>query len=395
MIRLKTCVSTFAAFASILVSHLPVMADAEIVCGMSTAISGPAADLGVNMQSGVLAAFHEANAAGGVHGHVLKLKTLDDGYEPSRTVPNMRQLIERDNVVAMIGNVGTPTAIAAIPIANATKTPFFGAYTGAGILRKDPPDRYVVNYRASYAQETAAMVDALVEQGGLSPEQIAFFTQRDGYGDAGFVGGIEALKRHGMRRVNAIAHGQYERNTLAVENALAEILLHPGTPKAIIMVGAYGPCAKFVKLARSMDYDGLFLNVSFVGSDSLAESLTSVDDLDGSVIVTQVVPHPACDLPIAKQYRKALAEWKKTVIPTHGSFEGYIAARILIKAFQSIPDKPTRETTIDALEGLGSFPLGFEHQLRLSRAEHQASHFVWPTVLKASRFVPFDWQELE
>ena len=161
------------------------------------------------MRDGVEAALAEANRNGGVRGRNLKLIALDDGYEPKRTVPNMRQLIHEDNVLAVIGNVGTPTAVSAIPIAIKAKTPFFGAYTGGGVLRKSPPDRYVINYRASYAEETAAMVDALILEGGMRPDEIAFFTQRDAYGDAAFVGGIAALKEHGLESEIHVAHGRY------------------------------------------------------------------------------------------------------------------------------------------------------------------------------------------
>ncbi len=128
---------------------------ASLKFGMSTALTGPAADLGRNMKAGVDLAFAEANAAGGLQGRRLELVALDDGYEPSRTAPNMRQLIEGENVLAVIGNVGTPTAVVAVPIAIESKTPFYGAYTGAGVLRRQPPNRYVINYRASYAEETA------------------------------------------------------------------------------------------------------------------------------------------------------------------------------------------------------------------------------------------------
>jgi len=154
----------------------------KILLGMSTALNGPAAVLGQNMRNGVLVGFERANRAGGIHGRMLKLVALDDGYEPVRTAPNMRRLIEQEQVLAVIGNVGTPTAIAAIPIANENKTLFFAPFTGAGILRKTPPDRYVINYRASYAEETAAMIDALITRAHLKPQDIAFFTQRDGYG---------------------------------------------------------------------------------------------------------------------------------------------------------------------------------------------------------------------
>lgn len=362
-----------------------------IVLGMSTALTGPTAVLGINMQTGVLAAIEEVNRTDGIHGHKLRLISLDDGYEPARTAPNMRRLIDDEQVLAVIGNVGTPTAVAAIPITNASKTPFIGAFTGAGVLRKMPPDRHVINYRASYAEETSAMVDALITHAGLKPQEIAFFTQRDAYGDAGFVGGIAALKRHGLEDENAVHHSRYERNTLAVENGLADIIMSDQRPRAVIMVGAYNPCAAFIHLARQSGLDATFLNVSFVGAEALAEKL---GDRGDGVIVTQVVPHFDSALPIVGEYRKALKAWNPSTQPTFGSLEGYIAARILCRALKTIQGPLTKECIVNALEELGEFDMGLGQRLHLGPKEHQACHRVWPTILRGGKAVPFQWEEL-
>jgi ABC-type branched-subunit amino acid transport system substrate-binding protein len=380
------------ALAASLLSSPPAAPEGdEILLGMSTALSGPAAELGENMRAGVLAALEEANGGGGIAGRSLRLVALDDQYEPAQTVPNMHELIDEKQVVAVVGNVGTPTAVAAIPIANGAKTPFYGAFTGAGVLRKTPPDRYVVNYRASYAEETAAMVDALVAQAGIRVNEFAFFTQRDAYGDAGFVGGVTALRRHGLASEHDIAHGRYERNTLAVENGLAEVLQADPPPRAVIMVGAYAPCARFIELARDVGLDALFLNVSFVGAAPLAAALGEKGE---GVIVTQVVPHFDADLPIVRAYHKALAVLETRTPPTFGSLEGYVAARVLVRALRTIEGPVTREAVVDALEGLGDFDMGLGVALRLAPDEHQASHTVWPTILRSGRIQPLDWAEL-
>ena len=362
-----------------------------ILLGMSTALTGPTGILGINMRTGVLTAIGEFNRAGGIKGRKLDLIVLDDGYEPSRTAPNMRRLVEKENVLAVIGNVGTPTAVAAIPIANANKTPFFGAFTGAGVLRKTPPDRYVLNYRASYAEETMIMVDALVTHGGLKPQEIAFFTQRDAYGDAGFAGGIMALKLHGLKDENSVIHCRYERNTSAVENALADILMADPQPRAVIMVGAYNPCAAFISLARQSGLKCIFLNVSFVGAEPLASKLGQHGD---GVIVTQVVPHFDSDLPIVAHYRKALRSWNAIANPSFGSLEGYIATRILGQALETIEGTVTQDAIVNALEGLGEFDIGLGEKLRFGPEEHQACHRVWPTIIRQGKIVPFEWEKL-
>jgi branched-chain amino acid transport system substrate-binding protein len=364
----------------------------DIVFGMSTALSGPAADLGTQMKQGVLAGLEQANRAGGVHGRHLRLIALDDGYEPSRTAPNMRRLLQQENVVAIIGNVGTPTAIAAIPICDEQHALFFAGFTGAGVLRRNPPDRYVINYRASYKEETGAMIDALIDRAHLKPRDIAFFTQRDAYGDAGYDAGIVALERHGLTDENQVLHVQYERNTLAVENALATLLYAEHEPRAIIMVGAYRPCAKFIKLARSAGLRSIFFNVSFVGSNSLAAEL---GDISANVIVTQVVPYPlATEPPIIRQYQSDLKALDRFATPNFSTLEGYISCRVLLTALEKIPGAPTREGVIDSLNSLGNFDLGLGEPLHYSPDDHQACHHVWPTILHKGEFVPFDWQNI-
>ncbi len=360
--------------------------------GMSTALTGPISRLGLLMQMGVEAAFNEQNIKGGIRGRDLCLITLDDGYEPERTVPNIRHLIQQEKVLALIGNVGTPTAVVAAPICRQMRTLLFGAYTGAGILRRIPPDRYIINYRASYAEETEAMVNALIVQGGLKPEELAFFTQRDAFGDAGFSSGMKALKRHGLKDGRLIIHARYERNTSAVENGLATILLADPAPKAIIMVGAYGPCSKFVQLARENGVKSKILAVSFVSATLVAEELKEVGN---GIIITEVVPHYQSTLPVVQDFRKAL--WilsNQRESASFGALEGYIVGRILIKSLQSLPEEPSRENIINALEALRRFNLGAGFNLHLSGSQHQASNMVWPTVIRNGQVMPFKWRDL-
>lgn len=359
--------------------------------GTSTALSGPAANLGREMSSGVQAAFDEVNARGGIRGRQIELIAYDDGYEPKETVPNMRRLIETESVLAIVGNVGTPTAVAAIPIAVEGKTPFIFAYTGAGVLRHTPPEPYVINFRASYAEETTAMVEALIVESKLLPTEIGFFTQRDAYGDAGFSGGATALERHGLLDRRQIAHGRYERNSLAVENALADLMLATPPVKAVVMVGTYAPCAKFIRLARESGLDAIFLNVSFVGATSMARSLGEQGD---GVIVTQVVPHFDSALPLAKQYRKAMSVEGEESTLSFVSFEGYVAGRILCRALYESRGELDRPGIVDALLGLGEFDLGLGVPLELSARSRQASHAVWATVIRGGEVLPFEWKEL-
>jgi branched-chain amino acid transport system substrate-binding protein len=364
----------------------------EIVLGMSTALTGSVENLGKGMQRGVLAGLERANRNGGVRGRKLRLIALDDGYEPSRTALNVRQLIEKDNVLAIIGDVGTPTAIVAIPLANDQKTLYFAPFSGGPVLRHVPPDRYVINFRAGYAEEAGAMVDALIDVGGLKPEEIAFFTQRDSYGDAGFTVGLTALQRHGLKNPSTVLHVGYGRNTLAVESAVANLLMAENPPRAVVMVGACAPCAKFIKLCRDSDLSPIFLSVSFVDSNALAAAMGKTN---AHIIVTQVVPYPSDkSVPIVGEYQADLKAMEPSAAAGFVDLEGYIAARILTLALEKSRGSLTREAVVYALEGLGKFDVGLGVTLFLSRTEHQASHQVWPTLLKEGRFVPFQWREI-
>ena len=282
--------------------------------------------------------------------------------------------------------------MAALPIINEHHTLFFAPFTGAGILRKSPPDRSVFNYRASYEEETAAMIEALITIGKIQPQQIAFFTQQDGYGDAGYNGGLMALRRHGLNNEHHPIHGRDERNTLAVEEALATIFMAESLPRAVILVGAYAPCAKFIRLARDVGLNAIFLNLAFVGSLPLAEALGPGEF---RTIITQVVPHPLeTGIPIVKEYQEDLQAFDPKQTHNFGSLEGYIAARILIRALSNLSDSITADTVSSALEQLGTFDLGLKHQLRLDTFHHQASHQVWATQIKNGKVVSFDRKNL-
>lgn len=360
----------------------------EITVGMSTALTGPTAALGHDMRAGVLAAFAEANHQAGINHHQVRLMALDDSYEPSLCRPNMLRLIQQDNVVAVIGNVGTPTAVVAVPLANDLRTPLVAPFTGASLLRKTPPDRYVINFRASYAEETAAMVKGLVDA-GIEPTEIAFFTQDDSYGDDGYYGGLAAIRHYRPDVTQAmIAHGRYERNTLSVESALADLLVHSPQPKAVIMIGAYAPCAKFIRLAKENSFLPTFLNVSFVGVDPLLGSLGPHAE---GVIVTQVVPHYETDCPLTVAYRRAMQTYQSGEPLSFGSLEGYIAGKLLLRAIAAIPGTVTRESIINAFEEMDEFDLGLGVPLHLSPADHQASSTVWPTIIRHGKVVPMNW----
>jgi len=369
---------------------MPAVTDQErppITLGMSAALSGPAQSLGTGMKAGMQAYFTRINQQGGLRGRELVLISMDDGYVPEAAARNMVTLIDKEKVLAVLGNVGTPTAKLTVPIATEKKTLLFGAFTGAGLLRPSPPNRYVINYRASYLQETASMVRGLLAQ-GILPYQIAIFSQDDSYGDAGYAGVMRGLKEAGYVHGYRLAHGRYERNTQAVEMALLEILETPIKPRAIIMIGAYAACAKFIRVARRSLPNTIFLNVSFVGSTALKNALGR--DSEG-VLVTQVVPHFASDLALTKAYRQDLQKFAPAAEQSFVSLEGYIVARIFVEGLRRAGPEVDRESVIDALLSIHDLDIGLGTPINYTHESYQGSQKVWPTVIRNDRFEPFEF----
>jgi branched-chain amino acid transport system substrate-binding protein len=348
--------------------------------GISAALTGPAKELGRSMKTGIEVAFAAANEKGGVNGRKLRLIAVDDGYEPARTVEAMKTLVEKDHVAGVIGNVGTPTAAVAAPYAVEHKVLFFGPFTGAPLLRKDPPDRYVFNYRASYAEETASIVRWLVDVRRIKPSEIGVFAQQDAYGDAGFEGVARAMRKYGMDPASIVRVG-YKRNTSEVGDAVEQISKHTEL-KAVVMVAAYKPAARFIEKMRDRSSDLLFTNVSFVGSVALADELVALGPKYAKgAIVTQVVPLPTSSATAVLQYQQLLKKYAPTEKPDFVSLEGYLAANLLIDGLKKAGPNADTEKIVDSLEQIRGLDLGTGAPVSFGMSEHQASHKVWGTVL--------------
>jgi ABC-type branched-subunit amino acid transport system substrate-binding protein len=343
----------------------------KIMFGQVSALSGPAQALGQGMREGILAAFEEANRAGGVGGRKLELKSIDDGYEPEKTIEATKRAITDDKVFALVGAVGTPTSKAGQPIATAAKVPFIGPFTGAEFLR-NPFNRYVVNIRASYFQETEAWIEHLTNDLGIT--RIAILYQDDAFGLAGLAGVKKAMDKRNMALV---AEGTFKRNTTAIKSALLDIM--KAQPQAVVTVGPYKPIAEFVKLARQLKVDAAFVAISFVGSDSLALELGGQG---AGVVISQVVPFPGDkSLPVVAAYQAALVAVNAKATPGFVSLEGYLVGQLVVQALKRIPGAPTREAFLDAIEG-APFDLGGV-TLAFGPTQNQGSNKVYFTVIGA------------
>ena len=335
----------------------------RIVLGQSAAFTGPAAQLGIQFHAGAKLYFDQLNAQGGVGGRSVEIAQLDDGYEPDRCAENTRKLIDND-VFALFGYIGTPTSIAALPLATQARVPFVAPFTGAMALRA-PLNRYAFHVRASYNDETALIVRQLHNVGIT---KVAVFYQNDAYGKAGLDGATLALA---ALKLKPVAVATVERNSVDVAKAVQTI--NAAMPEAVIQISAYKSCAAYIRAARKAGYGGGFYNVSFVGTQALADELGKEG---AGVVVSQVMPTPYNNVKgISREFVETVRKSNGAVNANFSSMEGYVAAKVLTEGLRRANTKSGRDGLITGLESIGHQSFG-GFNVNFSRTEHVASSFV-------------------
>jgi branched-chain amino acid transport system substrate-binding protein len=355
---------TFAAGAASLAQFPAARAQSDrIVLGQSAAFTGPAAQLGIQFHAGAKLFFDRLNTQGGVAGRSVEIVKLDDGYEPDRCAANTQKLID-DDVFALFGYIGTPTSIVALPLATKAKVPFIAPFTGAMALRA-PLNRYAFHVRASYNDETALIVRQLHNVGIT---KVAVFYQNDAYGKAGLDGVTLALDALGLK---PIAVATVERNSVDVAKAVQTI--NAAAPEAVVQISAYKSCAAYIRAARKAGYGGGFYNVSFVGTQALADELGAEG---AGVVVSQVMPTPYSNAKgISREFVEAVRKSNGAVSANFSSMEGFVAAKVLSEGLLRANGRGGREGLINGLESIGRQTYG-GFNVNLSHTDHVASSFV-------------------
>jgi branched-chain amino acid transport system substrate-binding protein len=420
--------------------------------GMSGPLVGPSAALGIEMSRGITAYFGRIDRAGGVYGRKLELVTKDDSYNPALAIAATKQLLdvtqegrnedEPDvrgprSVFALLGNVGTPTMLATAPIANRNQVVYFGPFTGSQrYLRDGTNSPYVYNYRAGYFDETMAMVDFMAKgrqprildpDRGKDYTRLIVFAQNDTFGDAGYAGvvraygtlvgglpGETAIKRIGYTRDEVDSVGpSIEEATAYIDQLLAAT--SEVVSAGIVMIDTYQPGNRFIRglkdwqnatVERARRLDLLFINVSFVGSDSLADELAAAPDTyvdvqnppqtrtyREGVMVTQVVPYYHSETPAVREYREDIADLDGGGY-TFTSLEGYLAARLFVAGLELNGPSLTTESLRQTLDSqVRELDIGIGTPMSFGPTDRQASDAIWGTRIESdgSFNVRFSW----
>ncbi|MEJ6586247.1 MAG: ABC transporter substrate-binding protein [Synechococcus sp. ArSW.bin.68] len=348
-----------------------------ILLGQSLPLSGPSAQIGKKYQAGAQAWFNEVNRKGGINGKKIRLISLDDQYEPELTISNTKTLLEEPNLLALFGYVGTPTTKEILPLIEERKVPLIAPLTGASILR-DEKLKMVVNLRASYQMEIDKIVDSLVRN---ARQKIAIVYQDDAFGKDGLRSSELALKKHGLK---PIAIATVQRNSAQIRSALQ--VLTTSRPNAIIIISTYVSSAALSKELLQRDIKAQIMNVSFVGTRALEQSLPV--GLANGIGVSQVVPFPWDRwIPVVADYQRLMRVNNSSARFGFTSLEGFIAARLITEGIKKVQGPLTKGSLITSLKSIKKVDIG-GFQLDLSSNKKQASDYVELTFFGTQQWEP-------
>ena len=380
-----------------------------IVLAMSAAFSGPSRGLGIEIYRGARAYFDDVNAHGGVAGRPIVVKAYDDGYNPAPAIYNTIQAIEQDRAFLLFSYVGTPTVTRVLPLLkrySSRSVYLFFPFTGAQPQREAPYDGEVFNLRASYRDETYALVDRFAT---IGRKRIAILYQADAYGRSGWDGVRRALKAHDL---TLTAEATYERGTPYTAHLTRQVeILRAAKPDAIIAIGAYAACAAFIRDAVDAGWKIPIANVSFVGSENMLsllypEERKSGRDYTSMLVNSEVVPsYEDVSLPAVAEYRSLMqrhAPSAPDVADLKGytqlgysfaGFEGFLNAKVIVEALRRLNGDFDPKRLKGVVESIRDFDLGIDAPISFGPDRHQALQYVYFAAVERGQWVPaVDWQ---
>jgi ABC-type branched-subunit amino acid transport system substrate-binding protein len=347
---------------------------------------------------------------GGIHGKKIVIRAYDDGYNPAPAIRNTIKLIDDDDVFLLMNYVGTPTVTRVLPLLKHYQKRhvyLFFPFTGAQPQRQPPYSDFVFNLRASYQNETEGLVDHFVRVGRT---KIAVFFQADAYGRGGWEGVKDALTRHGLT-INSEA--TYRRGTEFSASLKQQVeILKAAGPDAIVSIGSYAACAAFTRDARDSGWKVPIANVSFVGSEAMADLLLQLGkaggvDYTSNLINSQVVPsYEDMSLPAVKEYRQRMDEYGAKVPHPSGasdyqpvlysfvSLEGFLNAKLLVRILSNMGSAPAKDRIKETVENVRNLDLGVGSLISFGPDKHQGLDRVYYTTLEDNKFVPLaSWEK--
>lgn len=340
-----------------------------ILIGQSVPLSGSNKELGEDIRNGALAYFKKINEAGGVNGRKLELVTLDDANNVKQAGENTKKLVTENGVFALFGYASATLSRPALPIVEENKVPFLAPFTGADPMRVF--NKHVYNMRASYADELEKIVDHYTLF-GIKRFSIVYYD--DVVGKENLAAVERALKKRNLAAVSFAAFK--DRAKPDIDGGVQAVL--KGNPEVVIFTTLFKATSDFIKAAKKSGSTAQMVSNSFPGSSPLSRELGK----DGvGVAVAQVVPpFSKTSLPVVAEYRTAIEKLLGKKEYSFTSLESYIAAKAVVEAIRKAGPKLTRDSFMQALDGMSSYDAG-GYLLSFSPTNHNGSSFVELTII--------------
>lgn len=339
-------------------------ANSPILIGQSVPLSGPLQGAFKGPLAGQQLAIDELNRSGGVAGHPLQLILLDDAYDPKRTVDNVQQLVERDQVIALTGLGSTAGIGAVLPYLAEKRMPLVGSWSGAHVLRLKPHPCFFTS-QGSFEDEVDRSLRTLVT---LQMGHIGVAVQDNAFGQL-----IMPMLQAKAQALGATLVGTAPLAVDGSNAAEAVSSLAKAKPKAVMLIAVGPSVAAFVLTAKTA------LHVPIYTLSVSASSVAPMGPAARGLAMTQITPYPWREVdPMAKAFNRLAVASQVPV--DYGSYGGYLGARFLIESLQRAGPPFTSESIISAIEGIQNWSLG-GNLLNFSRTRHHGSTWAEITIV--------------
>jgi branched-chain amino acid transport system substrate-binding protein len=315
----------------------------SITIGNSTALTGPLGNAGQDHVKAIQAAFAQINKAGGVHGRELRIVTKDDGYQATRTVENIKQMIDDNSAFAFMSLIGTPNNAAILPITEKAGIPVLGPITGAASIRK-PEHKSTFHIRPSYTDEVTRMVQQLVQMG---LQDIAVVYLDNPFGKEVLGNAQRALGEKKLTAVAALPLAVDGKNAAEVAQQLVD------SKCGAVFLGTTGTGTTDLILALREKAAGLpviGLSVTFTDTKRLGKHLAGL-------AMASVFPNAQVKkFAVVRNYDASMEAAGLT--STGLGLESWVNAQVIAEALRRAGRDVTREKLRAALAGLRNFEVG-------------------------------------
>ncbi|MDN4590940.1 branched-chain amino acid ABC transporter substrate-binding protein [Xenophilus aerolatus] len=316
----------------------------EIVLGSSQPMSGTLAYMGKAADEGIRTYFDMVNEKGGVNGRKLKLITYDDELKPAKSVANAKLLVERDNVLAMVGNIGHATNISAYEYSSTKNVPTIGALSISD-LTSTPPRELLYVLPSPQSTETASYIDYAVNT--LKAKKVAMLYQNDGWGKPAYDVAVKQLEKHGMKLVEAQS---FER--FATDLTSQVFKLKQSEPDVVIVYALGQEAVQFFRGAEKLGWKPTVFGAGGLNDPKFVELLGKTQS---KLYVASYYDAVEGDNPAIQSFFQRYTKLYPKSAPSSMALMGYSAAAVTVEALQRAGAEPSRAKVAAALDGMKDF----------------------------------------